>query len=312
MYSRWHNTAVVLFWLATMSWLVKEKVLPPLLVGEPPSLNRIAEAQFCALPTGWRISCNDRRLGWALSDVRPQPNGMKSIHGWVHLEPSALKETLRGALGTFSHLIEQPLHGLSLDARSIMVVDPLGRLVRFRTTVRLEPLREVVSVSGMAEGDQLQIQIHAGEVLLRSETYLPPRLLRDAMSPQTHLPGLRIGQTWTVPVYSPFRLSKDPLEIIYATVERIEPVAWNGDTEDAWLVVYRTEPGKASALGQESRGKLWVRRDQYGTVLKQQVAFFDATITFVRLPVDEATELVDAAGPEWWNEDNKPRAQSHD
>jgi len=45
MSSRWFNTAVVVLWLATMSWLVKEKVLPPLLIGEPPSYSEIIEAQ---------------------------------------------------------------------------------------------------------------------------------------------------------------------------------------------------------------------------------------------------------------------------
>ena len=41
MHSWRFNTAVVILWLATMSWLVKEKVLPPLLVGEPPNYSRI-------------------------------------------------------------------------------------------------------------------------------------------------------------------------------------------------------------------------------------------------------------------------------
>ena len=31
------NVIVVLFWLATMSWLIVAKVLPPMRVGEPPS-----------------------------------------------------------------------------------------------------------------------------------------------------------------------------------------------------------------------------------------------------------------------------------
>ncbi len=82
--------------------------------------------------------------------------------------------------------------------------------------------------------------------------------------------------------------------------------------ENAWLVVYRTEPGKATAVGQAPRGKLWVRCDRDGTVLKQQVVFFDTTITFVRLPDSDAVELADAAGPEWWNEDGNRRVQNHD
>jgi hypothetical protein len=304
---------VVLFWLATTSWLVKQKVLPPLLVGEPPSLSRIAEAQVRALPTGWNISCDGRRRGWALSDVRPQPSGMRHMHGWVHLDPLVLKETFRGLLGAFSQLLGQPFDGLSLDARSLLAVDPLGRLVRFDSTVRFGSMPEVISVSGTAEGNRLQIQVHAWNASFRNEAFLPPHALpSDALSPQTHLPGLRVGQTWTVPVFSPLRFSKDPLEIIYATVERTEPVEWNGAEEDAWLVVYRTEPGQASAIRQAPRGKLWVRQDRYGTVLRQQAVFFDTTITFDRLPDGDAVELADRHGPEWWSDDHKPQAQNHD
>ena len=36
MYSRWSNVAVVILWLSAMGWLMAEKVLPPLLIGEPP------------------------------------------------------------------------------------------------------------------------------------------------------------------------------------------------------------------------------------------------------------------------------------
>ena len=100
---------------------------------------------------------------------------------------------------------------------------------------------------------------------------LPPKaLLSDALSPQTQLPGFAPARRWTVPVYSPLWPAK-PLEIIYATVDGTEPVLWNGAVEDAWLVVYRSEPGSGAGSSQSPRGKLWVRRD--GTVLKQQVVF---------------------------------------
>ena len=61
MSSRWFNTAVVVLWLATMSWLVKEKVLPPLLIGEPPSYPEIIEAQNREPPVGWEVFLDGRR-----------------------------------------------------------------------------------------------------------------------------------------------------------------------------------------------------------------------------------------------------------
>src|SRR5690348_13075216 len=41
MYSRWFSVAVVLFWVATMGWLIHHKILPPLVVGDPPTYRSI-------------------------------------------------------------------------------------------------------------------------------------------------------------------------------------------------------------------------------------------------------------------------------
>jgi hypothetical protein len=134
-------------------------------------------------------------------------------------------------------------------------------------------------------------------------------LLCDAFSPQSQLPGLRVGQTWTVPVFTPLAFGKSPVEIVYATVESVEPVLWNGSMTDCWLVVYRTDTGNGGSH-REWRGKLWVSRD--GTVVKQQVVLFDSTITFDRLPEDEALKLAKAAGPQWWSMENDLRDETHD
>ena len=45
MHSRWYSVAVVLLWLATMGWLVSQKVLPSLVIGEPPDYQAILAVQ---------------------------------------------------------------------------------------------------------------------------------------------------------------------------------------------------------------------------------------------------------------------------
>ena len=45
MYGRWYTTAVVFCWLASMTWLVTTKILPPLQLGDPPSYAAIVAAQ---------------------------------------------------------------------------------------------------------------------------------------------------------------------------------------------------------------------------------------------------------------------------
>jgi hypothetical protein len=311
MNSRWFNTAVVMLWLSTMSWLVTVKVLPPLLIGDPPSYGSIVEAQKHNPPVGWRMSLSGRTLGWALSHTRPLPTGLTDLYGRVHFDTLPLEEMMPGWLRTLSRWIEQPADKLQMDARSVLTIDTLGRLAKFDSEVRLAPLKEAICVRGSVEGRILQLTVRTGGSTFSSEACLPSdSLLCDALSPQSQLPGLRLEQQWTVPVYSPLRPAKNPLEIVQAKVEGTEPVFWNGVMEDCWLVVYRNDSGSGPSGSQAPRGKLWVRRD--GTVLRQQVLLFDAVISFDRMSDDEAVALARAAGPQWWTWENDSQGAIHD
>jgi hypothetical protein len=198
-------------------------------------------------------------------------------------------------------LLEQPINQMRLDAQSELIIDALGRLVQFDSAMRLEPFREVLSVHGVVEGDKLQLQLRSGGTSFTREMKLPSQaLLSDALSPQTQLPGLRLGQAWTVPVYSPLWLAKAPMEIIYAKVEGKESILWDDAVQETWLVVYRDEPESGAMAGRAPRGKGWVRRD--GTVLKQEMLFVDVAVTFVRLPDEETEQLVKKIGPQWWDQ----------
>lgn len=304
MQSRWFNTTVVILWLATMSWLVKAKVLPPLLVGDPPSYSKIVAAQKQSPPVGWRVRFNNQQIGWALSDTKAQPSGLTDIHGRVHFDTLPLEEMMPGWLRAISPLIARPIGPMQMDARSILTIDPLGRLVRFNSKVRVDPMNEVICVRGTVDGRKLDLLVRTRTASFPTEALLPSdALLSDALSPQAQLPGLRIGQTWTVPVYSPLWPAKNPLEIVHATVEEMEPIFWNGSMENAWVVVYRNDPSNTSTESQTPRGKLWVHSN--GTVLKQQITLFDSTITFYRLPDDEALTLAKSAGEEWWSTENE-------
>jgi hypothetical protein len=309
--SRWFNAVVVMLWLATMGWLVEAKVLPLLLFGEPPSYRRIVEAQQNAPPVGWRVALNDRPLGWALTDTQLQSTGLTEIRGRVHFDALPLGELMPNWLRSLSGLNEWSSGPLQMDAQSLLAIDPLGHLVRFDSTARVDPFNGVISVQGIVDGRRLQLLVRSGNAPFSSETSLPSdALLCDALSPQTQLPGLRAGQEWTVPVYSPFCLAKTPLEIIHAKVEGRVPFLWNGLIENVWVVMYRNDPGSDAGRNQSPRGTLWVRRD--GTVLKQQVELLGATVMFERLPDDKAAELVEAQGPQWWILREQRQVHSHD
>ncbi len=298
-----------MLWLATMTWLVKEKVLPQLLIGERPSNREVLLAQTGVPPVGWRISMDNRRLGWALTEAVSQPSGLTEIHGRVHFDHFPLEKMMPGWLQPIFQFLGKPADLLridAMDARSTLTVDALGSLVRLDSAVRLEPLGEAISVHGTVEAGKLELLLCGTGVSFTHEILMPSdAFLTDLLSPQSQLPGLRDGQHWSVPVYNPLSPGKNPVEIIFATVEGIDQKTWGGTTVSAWRVVYRSEPGNGPAADQNIRGIVWVRY-RNGRVIQQQVRMSGSTINFVRLTLAEAAERVEAAGRQWWIPETGP------
>jgi hypothetical protein len=314
MYSRWFSATVVILWLATMSWLVKEKVWPLISVGEPPSISEIIAAQRDRPAVGWTVLLDEKPIGWALEDTTLQPSGLTEVHGRVHFDTLPLEKFVPGLLQSVFRLMGGSPDKWQFDARSVLTIDGFGHQVRFDSTLRFDPCKEVISVHGTMEKGEAELQVR-----VRSRpaepvvVHLPSEaLLSDAFSPQpqTELPGLRVGQTWTVPVYSPLWPDKNKWEILRATVEEKQPLIWNGEGVSAWLVVYRSESANGDGSTQKPRGRLWVRHD--GAVLKQEAMPmpFGPTITFLRLPDKESERLAARAGQPWWDLESELR--SHD
>lgn len=302
MYSRWYNVAVVALWLASMGWLLTQKVLPPLLVGQPPSYRTIVDAQQDEALVGWALTFNNRRLGWALSTTSKFSGELTEVRSRVHFEHIPLEELTPAGLRDLLRLIELPSNKLHMDARSAVRIDSAGRLLSFDSSVQLDPLEKRIELHGRIEGTRMDLSFRSGEFAHQTSVYLPPNgLLCDALSPQSQLPGLHAGQTWTAPSYNPLRpnnlIQNNPMEILQATVEGIEPTVWDGRMEETWLVVYRSDPGYSLGSGRTPRGRLWVRGD--GTVLKQQIMVFESSMTFERLTDREAARLKDQIGDGW-------------
>jgi hypothetical protein len=319
MQSRWFTATVIVLWLVTMSWLVREKVLPPLLRGEPPNYGDIAKAQLQKTEVGWEILFNNRVIGWALTDAKAQQaTGLTEIRGRVHFDRLPLDEMLSGWLQPLTGIIDKRIENLKVDVRSVLTLDPLGHLIRVDSVARFEPSGWAVWVRGTVEAGQLQLQFHTENVTVPYEMALPPdALLSNLLQPQFQLPHLRLGQTWTVPVCTPFWPQKCPIDVAHATVESDdEPVQWNGATERAWLVAYRDEPTGKVGDGQGPRARIWVRKDPEGTVVKQEMRLPNsALLTFYRLSDADAKKRVDKATKadgQWWYIGNEPQGKRHD
>ncbi len=291
MYSRWFDVAVVAFWLVMMQWLVVTKVMPSLLVGEPPNYRTILAAQREDPPAGWQISWDGRRLGWAVSKTKSLPQEITEVRSLIHFDDLPLDRLVPDWLRVMAPPIGRQRMEVPVESRSTLVFDPLGRLSRFESSVRLDAQEPFVKMRGSLDGSKMALWLRVGGLPPFETDVDVPRdaMLGETLSPQSHLPGLHEGQSWTMESYSPLRPPSSPKEILHATVEATTPLVWQGRTVDTRLVVYRSDPGDTVGHSGGPRGKLWVRPD--GTVLKQEVTILRSTMTFLRMGPEEAAAL---------------------
>jgi hypothetical protein len=288
------NIGVVVFWLATMTWLVIVKVLPPLQVGEPPSYRSVYDAapDSKRQEVAWEMLWNDRRIGIATTRIDRRHGGVTEVRSFVHfsrvpvdeLAPAWLRGPLRSAV--------QSIGILSMDARSRLEIDPIGRLSFISSRMRVDGHDAEINIQGKVQGTTLKGTVRAGSFSQPFERYLPPdALMGDELSPQARMPGLRVGQEWTVPVYSPLRFSenRNPVDVLHAKVEGYETVAADDESVLTLAVVYRSDSGSILSGGQAPRGKMWVSED--GTVLKQTAYIFGSQLTFERARGKRAEDI---------------------
>jgi hypothetical protein len=302
MYNRWYNVTVTVFWLATMTWLVMFKVLPPMLPGEPPSLPAILKAQQAQPVVGWNLFLNDAQVGYALSTTVPMNDGTTEYRGRLHIDRLPLEQltaSWMNALTKFSMLSRligtttNTLLGstkLQMDVRSAMTIDSLGHLMNIRSTLRMDPVGELVRIDGTVQGKKLLVSLRWSDSPDKS-TYdreIPlGSLVGEDFTPKSQLPGLYLGQTWTEPSYNPLQFN-DPLEVVRATVEGPNQIIINDTQEEVWVVVYRSDSGMQLGSDHGVHARLWVRPD--GTVLRQKAYLFDSSMFFERLSDAEALE----------------------
>jgi hypothetical protein len=291
------NVIVVLFWLATMSWLVVAKILPALRVGDAPNYASILEHTLDEPPDCWKIQMQGRTIGWAAGKVVRRDDAVSEFYSRVYLGALPLDELAPGWLSSVLKPVFSNLREVDIDKRSRFTVDPLGRLSEFESRLRLGNVADAIKVQGQVDGATLTLSVQSGEISATTTRPLSPNsLMSDELSPQARMPGLRVGQTWTVPLYSPFRTAGSPLEILQAIVEREDPFDWDGQTVNTRVIVYRGDSGSGLSGGQ-TRGRMWVRED--GVVLLQEVSVFRSLVRFERLPQSGAEAIWKVLGDDW-------------
>jgi hypothetical protein len=282
MESRWFNAVVGVFWATTMSWLFVAKILPPLRRGEPPNYQSVLAAQQAeTVPVQWRISWNNQNVGYANHRLIRLRSGDTEIQSRVDFDrlpltdlfPPMLQGQVKQAIGS-----DGPLQ---LRCVSRLNIDSTGKLTGFRSHVRIGD-SSLITLTGTVIGPTLKVTVGVGATHVDTSITLPSdALVGNALSPQSYLPGLRLGQQWTVPIFNPLR-PEAVMEVLQATVPRDEWIIWDGQPVEARVVEFRSDDGSAQNAENAPQSRLWV--DPRGMVLKQEARILRAVVAFERLP----------------------------
>lgn len=293
MFGRIFNGLVVVFWMIAMTWLLAEKVIPPMLGGDPPDYQSALEpATQEKLPDAWKLRWKERTVGYAASRVEERATGELDRMTFVEFKDLPLESILSEMLGPVAAIVKpllQSSHGLDLDmiVATRMTFDRDHKLSRFDTTIDLSDYQDFLRLEGTVQEDgklEIVAKLSSGNSgpgqSLKHSVQLPPEaLIEGALSPRPELKGLYIGQKWTIPVVRSFAFNS-PVQILQAEVEQHDIIMWGSEEVETKLVVYRTEAGSGVQATREPISREWVRDD--GEVLRQQVRFSGLELTFER------------------------------
>lgn len=288
---------VIGFWCITTGWLTAAKILPAWQSGSPPGQQALYASGSRLVPVAWTVFCNEEPIGWALTQTSRSGNRGIVVDSHLHFDRLPWNEMLPGWASVLMHRLTPNGDGAVFDARGRLTIDDRGQLSSFSSVVNLPGADRPVVLTGSVDAGAVTINVVAGELRYETTRHLPTDLMiGDELSPQATLPDLHEGRRWTVPVYSPLRAGRSPLEILHAEVGGEEVVYWEGSLVQAHVVAYRVDPTSEG----EPRCRLWV--DRTGRVLRQEAALLGADVAFVRRADEEAARM--AAG--------EPRAASPD
>lgn len=284
MSNRLYTAAVILLWLGSMTWLVRERILPPFFGGDAPATRLSNQVE----PVAWRIEMDGRSCGDAVLQAVRGADGTKEVHSVLRLKqlraPSAAPVLLAPLLKSLSDV--------SLQMRTRTTYDSFDRLAAFHTDMTVDHIETKIEVTGRVREDTVALTVRVGGLTKRSEHAWPSDAqLGGEMTPAARLLPLYEGRRWSQEVYSPFASPKQPLELIEAVVtERLRPM-FAGKPIDAWRVEYRSTDKTGSTDEGRLRAVLFVAED--GRVLQQEINFLGSKVLFTRLGDGESQLLAD-------------------
>ena len=192
MESRWFNTAVILVWLSTTTWLVVAKVIPPLRRGQPPNYRSMyTDHMESDKAVGWDMSLNGKPIGWAVGKLtqtssRSPDTMVTKVDSRIHFDHIPLAELAPPWMAKILlRATIEPVDNLQMDATSTLTIDPLGHLEGFESSLSAAGLQNSITITGRVRASLLKGEVKSADFAYPFEIYLPgDALVSDELSPQ--------------------------------------------------------------------------------------------------------------------------------
>jgi hypothetical protein len=282
------TTLIVLFASIANGWLFITKIWPTIVSDKPPGYQSMYAPSEHAKTVAWVIKLDGKTVGSAVSTVEPTPSSTATV--WSNLQLNSLP--LSDLLPPWAHALLKVngatlLTTIELDVWGRMQIDSHGALREFDSVVKIPRVQQDVYLHGRIDAEnQVTVLLQSGDLQYETKRYLPNELsIRDELSPQANMPGLSQGQRWTVPIYSPLRPSKKPIELVYAHVSGHEVLRFGNQLITTDVVNYRTTPNGH----RQPRSRIWV--GPRGQVLQHESIILGKRLLFLRSPESVALSL---------------------
>ena len=275
--------AVVALWLASMSWLINDRILPSIYEGEPP----VEESYENGKAVAWQVEWEGQVVGEAASVRLLGVSGSTELHNRVQLNDIPLMELaptwMRTTVGSFGDI--------TFDAKTRIEFDAIGNFSAFNSRISINDLPSVLRMSGRIEDSHLNLRVSSGEMSYTTSIYLPDtRSMNEILFPTASLSGMYVGRTWREEVYSPFHSPGDPIEMLLAEVVAKEQIMMGEEVKRAYRIEYRTLNVSGITHDAHLQAECWVEPST-GRVLRRDVFLGDSKLRFNRVD-DEGTEAV--------------------
>jgi len=277
-----YQMGIMLLWLLTTAWFVKDEVLP-FVNDSDVGYETILSSRQADETTYWSIDLDGQYAGRARTRVRPGADGTTTVLAVLKLDNlQTISRHPKRRSGRAHHV--SGAEGLEL--RSTLRVSADGHLSAIDLEVLMSEASIFVALHGVADQGVLHFQVEGLEeipAIPRTFDYAMPEdaILLERLAPVDRIPGLYLGRSWTTRSVNPIAalpgplkwlLGGDPVEVIHNRVTATDALDLGGQHVICHVVEQRQD---------RLIGKTWVRVTD-GRVLRRTFQLAGMTMTLNR------------------------------